>query len=220
MKGKSMLKMRQGLIIFTALLIIFTLTACRADATQQPQGNILFRDDFSNSKSGWDRVSEDNGSTGYVNGTYQIFIDDANSDFFANPYKNFADTHVEVEVVKLAGDDNNDFGIICRYQDAKNFYAGLITSDGYTAIIKMSDGNYHVLGHETMIANPAVNRGDKKNLIRFDCVGQELTLYVNDLPVEYQTDTQWVSGDVGLLAGSFDAPGVRIAFDNFIVYRP
>jgi hypothetical protein len=220
MKGKSMTKLRQSLIVFTALIIIFTFSACRSDATQQPQGNVLFRDDFSNSKSGWDRVSEDNGSTGYVNGTYQIYVDDANSDFFANPYQNFADTRVEVDAVKLEGDDNNDFGIICRYQDAKNFYAGLITSDGFAAIIKMSDGNYRVLGHETMIANPAVKRGEAKNLIRFDCVGQELTLYVNDLPVEYQTDTQWVSGDVGLLAGSFDAPGVRIAFDNFTVYRP
>ena len=205
---------------FSWCFILLTLAACTPTAKQPQAGNVLFRDDFSNSKSGWDRASADNGSTGYVNGTYQIFVDDVNSDFFANPYLNFVDTRVEVEAVKLAGDDNNNFGVICRYKDAKNFYAGLITSDGYVGIIKMAGGNYRVLGRDMLIKHPAVNQGEAKNFIRLDCIGQEFILYVNEQPVEYQTDAEWVSGDVGLLAGSFDSPGVRIAFDNFVVYKP
>jgi len=33
-------------------------------------------------------------------------------------------------------------------------------------------------------------------------------------------DDDFTSGDVGILAGSFDKPGSDIYFDNFVVYKP
>jgi hypothetical protein len=33
-------------------------------------------------------------------------------------------------------------------------------------------------------------------------------------------DDTYASGDVGLIAGTFDEPGTDIRFDDFVVYRP
>ena len=56
------------------------------------------------------------------------------------------DTIVEVDTYWAAGTFDNDFGVICRYQDTSNFYFGAISSDGYAAIIHMKDGSYDYPG--------------------------------------------------------------------------
>jgi hypothetical protein len=38
--------------------------------------------------------------------------------------------------------------------------------------------------------------------------------------LEQQTDSNFSSGDVGLMAGTFDTGGAQIAFDNFVVSKP
>jgi len=43
---------------------------------------------------------------------------------------------------------------------------------------------------------------------------------VNGVPVDARQDKAFKEGDVGLIAGTFDQPGVRIAFDDFKVIRP
>jgi len=47
-----------------------------------------------------------------------------------------------------------------------------------------------------------------------------LALAVNNEPVDAQSDKTYESGDVGLIAGTFQDPGVHIAFDDFIVRQP
>ena len=34
------------------------------------------------------------------------------------------------------------------------------------------------------------------------------------------TDTTFASGEVGLIAGTFDTPGTDVLFDDFTVYQP
>jgi hypothetical protein len=34
------------------------------------------------------------------------------------------------------------------------------------------------------------------------------------------SDADFSTGDVGILAGSFDQPGEDVYFDNFVVYKP
>ncbi|NJN80226.1 MAG: hypothetical protein HC797_07025, partial [Anaerolineales bacterium] len=44
--------------------------------------------------------------------------------------------------------------------------------------------------------------------------------YVNGFQVAQAQDSTLTSGDVGILAGTFDTPGVDIVFDNFVVLQP
>jgi hypothetical protein len=181
---------------------------------------ILFQDDFSEKGSGWDRYISEIGSTDYDHEAYHIIVNEPITDLFANPYVSYKDTVIEVKAARISGPVDNSFGVICRYQDEENFYTALISSDGYAGIFEVNDGKYKLMGHDEMIPVPAILGGTAVNLIHFECVGTSLTLAVNNEPVDTQEDKSFESGDVGLIAGTFQEPGVHIAFDDFIVRQP
>ncbi len=182
--------------------------------------DILFKDDFSDPSSGWDRVNEDEGVTDYSNGVYRIFVNTDNTDIWANPGLNFTNTVIEVDASKVGGPDDNDFGIICRYQDLSNFYYFIVSSDGFYGIAKMVDGEQILIGSENMEYSEAINQGNNRNKLRADCVGRNLILHVNGQKLLEVTDSQHSNGDAGLIAGTFDLPGTEIHFDNFVVRKP
>ena len=219
-------------IVVLSLILIFSLALSGCSVIQQflpigkvdsggtsPSSNVLFEDNFSKSSSGWDQWSGDSGSTDYVDGTYQINVTTTQYDLWANPGKSYTDVSVEVDGTKVSGPDDNDFGILCRYVDTSNYYFGIISSDGYYAIGSLIDGTQNIFA-ENLEFSEAIKLGGVANRIRFDCVGSTLTLYANGTQLTQVTDTTFTSGDVGLMAGTFDTAGTQIAFDNFVVKKP
>jgi hypothetical protein len=212
------------------VLVVMTIlvTACSASSGGNTNGNsqpgngedVLFFDDFSNPDSGWDHFNAGEGVMDYKDGKYQIFVNAASIDFWANPGLSFKDTRVEVDATKVGGDNNNDFGVICRYKDKLNFYFFIISSDGFYGIGKMVDGAQELIGQDELLATDASNQGDALNKIRADCIGSNLTIYVNDSLITSVQDGTFSEGDVGLLAGTYDWAGTDIHFDNFKVLDP
>ena len=148
-------------------------------------------------------------------------VDDTNSDAWANPGKeSFTDVHIEVDATKNGGPDDNDFGIICRYTDVDQFYYGVISSDGYYGIMKMTSDGGALIGEDNLLQSDKIAQDTATNKIRFDCVGTTLTLYVNGSQLDQQTDSDYTAGNVGLIAGTFDTSGTDILFDNFFIYKP
>ena len=76
-----------------------------------------------------------------------------------------------------------------------------------------------MVGNEKMAETDLVARGPASNHIRFDCIGSTLTLFVNGTQVDQQTDSEYIIGNVGLIAGTFADVGTDILFDNFMVYK-
>ncbi len=186
-----------------------------------PEGaTVLFSDDFSDNDSGWDRVNTAEGVTDYADGGYRIYVNQANHDYWANPSQSFTDVRVEVDATKVGGPNDNDFGLICRYQDTQNFYSFLISSDGYYGILRVVDGSSGTIGTDGMEPSDAILQGASTNKVRADCVGSTLTLYVNGKQVITTSDSTFSSGDVGLMAGTFSELGTDILFDNFLVLQP
>jgi len=181
--------------------------------------NILFQDDFSDEDSGWNTSTDEYGSVEYADGGFRFFVNETQYDYWSIPNLDFTDVHIEVDGKKLAGPDDNDFGIICRYQDEQNFYAFLISSDGYYGISKMQDGEHNVIGTDGMQYTDLIRTGSATNRIGADCIGSRLVLYVNGDELLEIEDADFSKGDIGLLAGTFDSPGVDILFDNLVVTR-
>ncbi len=207
--------------IIVVLLVLVGQTACSAFLQKTPAGDVLFSDDFTDTSKKWDQVVEPTRTTDYYNSAYRITVNDVNSDTWSNPGDlKFTDTRTEVDATKNAGPDDNDYGVICRYSNTDKFYYGVVSSDGYVAIMKMTASGGTPLGNGSMAENSAVTKGTATNRIRFDCIGSTLTLYVNGTQVEQQTDAEYTEGNVGLLAGTFKDAGADILFDNFIVYKP
>ena len=77
-----------------------------------------------------------------------------------------------------------------------------------------------LIGTQSMPPSEVIVQGEGANHIRAGCVDNTLTLIVNGETLAEYEDTEFTSGDVGLLAGSFTNPGTEIYFDNFQVLRP
>jgi hypothetical protein len=203
--------------------LVILLSACRSslisELAAQP-GGTLFRDDFTDSSGSWPQLSDPNGSLGIANGAYRIQVNLANYEVLAAPGHTFRDVQVEVDAARLAGPVQNMFGLACRSKNLKNFYFFAVSSDGYYALGKIVDGNPLLLGQEMMAPSAALIQGPGTNHLRLDCIGETLRGYINDQVIAISNDTDYSSGDVGLVAGALDTPGVDVAFDNFVVYKP
>lgn len=211
--------MRRVWILILSLLLAGCDFSGITSLNTQP-GEDLYRDDFSSPSSGWARSSTAVGSLDYFNGVYRILVNSTDYDLWAVPGKHFTDVRLEVDAARFGGPDENRFGLVCRYRDSQDFYFFVISSDGYYALGRVLDGTRSLLGQPMMAYNPAIVTGVAPNHLRFDCAGTALTGYVNGQMVAITQDDSFASGDVGLIAGSFDQPGVEIVFDDFVVIQP
>jgi hypothetical protein len=216
--------------IFLRLLALccvsFAITACAYTAelggnvSTKASNPVLFQDDFSDTGGGWTTLKADNKLIAYDKGGLRFFMNDRQFDYWSRPGLKFSDVHIEVDAAKNDGPDDNDLGIICRYQDENNFYSLLISSDGYYGISKMKDGEHSLIGADGMQVSDAIVKGNAANRVSADCVGNTLKLSVNGKRLFEVKDSDFSSGDVGLIAGTADQPGVDVVFDNFIVTKP
>ncbi len=207
------------------ILMLLLLPACQgvltADWVAKP-GTILFMDDFSNTTSGWFRtnIPSKNGVMDYDHGTYRMMVLASNYDLWSTPGHDFRDVRIEVDATRLNGPDENRFGVICRFQDPRNFYFFVISSDSYYALGKVNQGVYHLLGQTMMAYHAGISPGNGPNHLRLDCIGSTLTGFANGQTLASAQDAGFSNGDVGLLAGTFDTPGTDVAFRHFQVIKP
>lgn len=209
-------------------LLFLAALACDAsgsssNTTPGASGNkkVLFQDDFSNTDSGWNRVRDASGNiTDYENGGYHILNNQPISHVWANPGLKFSDVHVEVDITKTGGPDDNYFGVICRYKDGGNFYILAISSDGYYGIVKVQDGSLSLLGSIQMQPSEAIQQGNAANHLSAECKGEKLSLAVNGQQLFSVEDGTFTSGDVGLEVTTRQSGGVDVLFTHFSVTKP
>jgi hypothetical protein len=186
-----------------------------------PDAGNLFQDDFSDESCGWEDIFRDGeGISDYDQGGFRLQVLQEQFDYWANPNVSFSDVVIEVDAKKIGGPDDNDFGVICRYVDTQNFYFFIVASDGFYAIGKSVGGSYEYIGSEFMEPTDAVLGGDATNRIQAVCQGSTLRLSANGTQLAEVTDSTFTSGDVGIIAGTFDTAGTDILFDNFVVRAP
>jgi hypothetical protein len=198
-------------------------TVATGKATVASSTSEIFKDDFSDSSSGWDTITDASGTTDYSDGKYLISVPDASTYLFATPSTLADTTDVRIEVDVLKSDDvPHDMGIICRYQDSDNFYYLLVSSDGYFAIGKFKAGTEELIGTTDMRPDKGgvVHPGAADNHLRADCIGDTLTLYANGTKLFQVQDSDFVKGNVGLIAGSYKDTPITVYFDNFVVTKP
>ncbi len=209
--------------IMRSLFLVFFLTACQSSLIAElvtQSGQALYHDDFSDPTSGWPQTTTANGSLGYTDSAYRMLVQSPGYDLRAVSGQAYGDVQIEVDATRLAGPVYNRFGLICRFQDMDNSYIFIISSDGYYAIGKIKNGTVSLLGQEMMAYSGFIQKGGGTNHLRFDCIGNTLTGFVNGQVLAITNDADFSGGDAGLLTGSFDESGVEVSFDNFVVYKP
>lgn len=155
-----------------------------------------------------------------MDGAYHIFVEEINTDYFSTLYRTYENIGLQVDAMRVEGPVDNNYGLICRFQDEKNFYAGMISSDGYYGLFRIENGQYTVIGHDFMVFSDSLAQLDGSYTLRLDCYQDFLFLYVNENILDVQQDDTFTSGDIGLIAGSFEDIGVHVQFDNFYLIDP
>jgi hypothetical protein len=214
-------------VLFIFIVIGLSALACNMSQVSKifgeypaNPGDLLFQDGFSDPSSGWDRIRTEQGLTDYENGTYRILVNSTNADFWTNPGLYFLNVDIEVDAGKISGPDDNDYGVLCRYQDTENFYFLIISSDGYYGIGIVQDGEQKLLSPPQMYQSDFIHTGESANHIQAICDGPKLALIVNGEFIAEAYDSTFIDGDIGLIVGSFDLPGIDIWFDNLMVTIP
>lgn len=195
--------------------------AIQADATSgeafEAAGVVIFEDDFSDPNTGWSIDDSGAGITAYENGEYTIEMLEpsywvwSDMDF---PYDNLI-VQVDSRVVNPVGD--SDFGIICGLQDNQHFTMMEISEDGYFTIWKQNGADYLDLVKWTYASEVAAGGPFH---ISAKCGTDGLLLAVNGVILAEVPDPDFVPGSLGLVAGSFDLTGFKVAFDNFKLLLP
>lgn len=208
-----------GIIAVTSLACSW-LPFLPISSPQVQSGDVLFWDDFRDPKSGWDTWSEDGSMVTYQDGGLRIFVAKPHYDHWSHPGKRFEEVRLAVEAVKLGGPDDNNYGLLCGYQNAGNYYSFLISSDGYAGIVKVKDGAAQIISDEMMTYSEVIRQGGATNFIGADCDGGTLVMHVNGFRLFETSDSDYRGGEIGVIAGSYQLPGVDIMFRNFVASKP
>lgn len=201
--------------------ILQLLVAAEAAAGE---GALLFFDDFSDPGSGWQGNGAEDAEFAYADGGYRIRVDAApDGGAWAYSGQTFSNTRIEVLALKEAGpEDSNWFGILCRLETIENqtnFYAFIISSDGFYGIGKQVGGApFALLSSGAMQFSNAVIQGENVNQLAAECRGSRLALHVNGVLLAEVEDSDLNRGQAGLVVGTFEEPGAQILFDDFAVY--
>jgi hypothetical protein len=214
---------KQYMLVPLVLILVIFMYACAGEPTTPDTRNALFRDDFSQSSSGWTQIKDGSGTIEYGKDHYRILVNQPGTLLLATQGKSFpGDVSIEVDASKVGGSDDNYFGILCYYQNPDNYYLLMVTSDGYSGIAMRKDGQDALISPGIkFLKMEGIKIGDTTNHIRADCIGETLTLYANGKQVSLAYNDSLTGGSTGLAVRSGKLEGgVDILFDNFTVYSP
>jgi hypothetical protein len=198
-----------------ALMLVFFL-AVPLSGCDAPEP--IFADDFSDATSGWEVFDNSLTSANYVEGSYRISMLQKNKEKWVLANQDFGNVAVEVDATYMGGTADNSFGVVCKFQDIKQYYAVVISSDGAYMIQKRVGSSYQRLTGEYFQLSDQIKPGTMVNRLRVECGRDYLSLYVNKELINRVEDNTYTQGDVGLIVTTYGEPGLAVSFDNFEVY--
>ena len=194
----------------TATVLIPTATA----ETQLPEGTLLI-EDFSDPSSGWETQATEEYALEYVEGEYRVRVHAPDLAAWGRPPRayEFTDLVIEVDVRQVSGPEDGDYGLVVRSKGESDFYLFAISSHYGMYSVQMSQGEtWSDLAEWTESA--AVHQEGEVNHLKVECLGKTMRFYANGELLTEVTDTTYHSGNVGLLAETFEEGGLVVRFDN------
>lgn len=211
--------------VLALLLSVLLVQACgRPTPSSSPMPlpeSYLVADDFSHPNSAWARFDTEDSAVYALAG--ELYLEDRGTGtavYTPLVDHTYAGVVVDVDVRHVQGSVNNWMGVLCRHQDADNYYLLAISADGYYLILKVVDGEAVPLTGPSY--SDVIRTGKSENHLRVRCNGPALSLWVNEERLAYETDGALEGpGEVALLADAVQRGEiVVVAFDNFVLAEP
>jgi LSD1 subclass zinc finger protein len=188
--------------------------------TPAPFANIVRKDDFSMTSTGWDQLHEADYTLEYKNNSYHVVVGAQNGGQSVWVGENYTDFSVEVDVNQAAGPDDALIGVSCRYTQGVGGYSFEFSRDGTVGIYKYTQGSPDALDESVLDPNTVNATG--ANHIEGVCAGSTLTLLLNDQPLMQVDDSSYTTGGAGLIVrtGGSGVAGIDVLFNLFVVKGP
>ena len=197
----------------------FPLSAATPEMTLPPTAlsTPALVDDFSTPANGWPQGSQSGGGYSYRDNAYLISAFENGAVYWAAPDYSFSDLRVSVAAERISGDQGY-YGLLCRIQDAENYYYFIVRPDGYFTIGRYQAASFSPLTPGGWTYHPSIQNGAATNRLEAECVGDRLRLSANGALLGEVRDSAFASGKPGLVVAALDSLGFQATFDNFIIY--
>ncbi len=192
--------------------------------TPVPQpGDVVLSDAFNDNDNQWDLYAYDSAPStiSISDGLFTFHLQQKSVFYPISVDSQLADVDMTFEATLAEGAGANTlFGGICRKVDRDNFYLFAIAGNGYYTITKYVNDQWTAL--IDWKASGAIRTGKATNVFRIICLGDTLQLSVNNRVVATARDSQFKTGAIGLVVGTFAAanPSSKVSFDNLVVKVP
>lgn len=221
--------MKSSKVLFLLMLsLILLLFACGDDEPEIEQSAILSAEnaltyDFEGNESDFETGNFGQSGLSIIDGRYHVRSLSPRSNHYlvgANNSVALKNVSVEVDALPINGDENNWYGVVCRTHDNDIGFATLISTDGFWAIVQITERNGRQwLDYLSEWQESAAINTDSNNRLLTYCIDDYIALYVNDTFLGDHRDGDYnLVGGVGLLAGGSANDTVEVAFDNIIIH--
>ncbi len=185
---------------------------------QASEGETVIDDDFSDNSLDWDVSSDTDFSRYLQDGKYFVEVHPNQftvwSAISPQDFENIV-INVDVNIEQAAQD--GDIGVLCRYKDGDNHYALEVSEDGYYSIWKRVNGEVTYI--VDWASSDLIPTDGSPFVVNASCNGAQLSVGINGNLLATGTDTEFASGGVGVVAGTWQNPSLVVSFDNFEVIK-
>jgi S1-C subfamily serine protease len=191
--------------------------AVPSSGQQASEGQTVLNEDFSDNNLGWDESATTETSTYVSDGRLFLQVKPAQfSLWIPDPeLRDFGNIEIKVDVNIEQRALDSDIGVLCRYVDADNHYALEVSEDGYYTIWKRVNGEVTYIVE--WAASDLIPTDGSPFVLNASCDGAQLSVGINGNLLATGTDTDFSSGSVGMIAGTWENPNLVVSFDNFEV---
>lgn len=217
-----------NLVFLLMIFVSSTFVACggvgsEAESESANDSDLIYQDDFSAENVGrWQIEGDELGSTEINNGQLVIDVAAPNTLQFSTLNEPvFADFDLEVDGILLDGSDDSTYGILLRMQSPTEFYRFEIMGDGHYMVERLdNDGTWTRFVDDWQVSETIQVGVNATNHLRVVADGPFMAFYANGELLQEIEDNAYISGNIGLDAGTYGHPKTRVAFDDLRVSPP
>jgi hypothetical protein len=202
----------------------FPQTPCAVGANGFPwNARILYRDEFSDASTGWDRGQFDHFTTDYVRDDggrryYQVQAQGPEDRYvaFVPNDSDYGDVNIDVQArAESANAGDFRYGVILR-RSGDQYYA-LVVSPVTRAwyFLKSSSTGSQVLKEGTAERLRGLEGQDS---LRVETYGSTFLVFINGRFIDWISDPDYTTGEVGLFVESIDTPEARVNFNSITIW--
>jgi S1-C subfamily serine protease len=183
----------------------------------QPEGSVVFEDDFIDNRNSWALGSDENGGVEIASDQLVISLGVENYIQWTTLPTTYDEIIMTAEAQFIQSTGDGEAGFICGLRNSENFTILEVSEDGFYTIWKYVDDEYVSLVEWTY--SDVIDLSVPFTLSAF-CGPDRLALAYNDVLLVDLEDENYVPGNIGLIAGTWDFPDVVVGYDRFTIIEP